>query len=207
MNKIREIRRSQGHTLETMSDLMGVSQSALEKVEKGQRRLKQYFLVRAADVLKIDPHELANGQDVDQEARITSVINKPGSDQPNVLQNRSIRVFKSSGLSIPKDQPQSFTACPSTVWADEAAFGVTIPVVPDDIEAVVPWLQAGTICFASSQASLSKGGLVVADRGENYVIAKINSFSESSITCEPFIGDAFEVDPKAVYPVVTINLK
>ena len=135
------------------------------------------------------------------------MINKPGSDQPNVLQNRSIRVFKSSGLSIPKNQPDSFTACPSTVWADEAAFGVAIPVVPDDIEAVAPWLQAGTICFASSQASLSKGGLVVADRGENYVIAKISSFSESSITCDPFIGDTFEVDPTAVYPVVTINLK
>ena len=207
MNKIREIRRSQGHTLETMSDLMGVSQSALEKVEKGQRRLKQYFLVRAAEALRVDPHELANGQAVDQEARISSVINKPGSDQPNVLQNRSIRVFKSSGLSIPKNQPQSFTACPSTVWADEAAFGVTIPVVPDDIEAVSPWLQAGTICFASSQASLSKGGLVVADRGDNYIISQIEGFSETSIKCKPWVGDSFEVDPSSVYPIVTINLK
>ena len=35
-NKIREIRRAQGHTLETLSQLMGVSQSSIEKVEKGE---------------------------------------------------------------------------------------------------------------------------------------------------------------------------
>lgn len=206
-NKIREIRKAQGHTLETLSEMMGVSQSSIEKVEKGQRRLKQYFLVRAAEALRVDPHELANGQEIDQEARISSVINKPGANDPNIFTNRSIQLFKSSGLGIPKEQTASFVACPSTIWDDPSAFAVTIPVVPDNLEEVAPWLGAGTVCFCSSKAPLSKGGLVVADRGDNYSISQIEGFSDSTIKCKPWVGESFEVDPSAVYPIVTINLK
>lgn len=207
MNKIREIRKSQGHTLQSLSEMMGVSASALEKVEKGERRLKQYFIARAAQVLKVDPHELANGQEIDQEARIASVVHKPGVDQPNILQNRSIRVFNSTGMSIPKDQATNYTACPSTVWADENSFAVSIPVVPEEVESVVPWLTAGTVCFASNKAPFRKGGLVVVDQGDQFVLAQIQSFSQDAVNVAPWNGKKMEVGADKIYPVVTINLK
>lgn len=206
-NKIREIRKAQGHTLETLSELMGVSQSSIEKVEKGQRRLKQYFLVRAAEALRVDPHDLANGQEVDLEARIASTVRKPGIGVPNILQNRSIQLYKSRGLSVPKDQTPIYTACPSTVWADENAFAVSVPVVPDDLEAVAPWLKPGTVCFCTKQSPFEKGGLVVVDRGEHFVLAQLDGFAETTVKLDPWIGQSFEADPDSVYPVVTIDLR
>lgn len=207
LNKIREIRKSQGHTLHSLSEMMGVSASALEKVEKGERRLKQYFIARAAQVLKVDPHELANGQEIDQEARITPVVNKPGLDQPNILQSRSIRVYHSMGMTIPKDQAATYIACPSTVWADENSFAVSIPVVPEEVESVVPWLTAGTVCFASNKAPFRKGGLVVVETAGQFILAQIESFTQDAVKVSTWVGNKSEVAADKIYPVVTINLR
>ena len=94
-----------------------------------------------------------------------------------------------------------------SVWADENAFAVSVPVVPDDLEAVAPWLKPGTVCFCTKQSPFEKGGLVVVDRGEHFVLAQLDGFAETTVKLDPWIGQSFEADPDSVYPVVTIDLR
>lgn len=72
LNKIREVRNERGFTIATLAAAVGLSPSAIEKMEKGQRRLKLYQLTKVAEVLCVEVNFLANGQVVDTEPRVTA---------------------------------------------------------------------------------------------------------------------------------------
>ena len=115
-------------------------------------------------------------------------------------------MFKSSGLSVPKDQNPSFIACPSTVWSDPDSFAISIAVVPDAIEKACPWISAGSICFCTATASFKKGGLVVIDKQGSFILGHIENFEDGFISIDPWMGTLFKAREDDVYPVVTINI-
>ena len=67
-NQIRMFRRLRGRSMQELADHLGVSLSAISKIEKGYRRVDQEQLVRVAEFLDCPLQELfVNEQNSQQE--------------------------------------------------------------------------------------------------------------------------------------------
>lgn len=59
--KVRDIRKSQGKTLQELADMVGVSVPHLSELERGKKNLNSRTLAKIAEALKVDPSELIAG--------------------------------------------------------------------------------------------------------------------------------------------------
>lgn len=90
-NQIRMIRRTRGKSMQELADFLGVSLSAVSKIEKGYRRIDQEQLVRIADFLSCP---------------IQDVFVNEATSQPDVLQawkreqDRRNNVNERNGLKV-----------------------------------------------------------------------------------------------------------
>ena len=73
-NQIRMFRRLRGRSMQELADHLGVSLSAISKIEKGYRRFDQEQLVRVAEFLDCPLQELfVNEQNSQQELSLIHI--------------------------------------------------------------------------------------------------------------------------------------
>ncbi len=63
-NRIRELRKSQGISQETLAQALGTNAGQVQKLEKGNRRLTLHWMRRIATVLNCKPSDLLINKDV-----------------------------------------------------------------------------------------------------------------------------------------------
>lgn len=205
MNIIREIRLQRGLTLHQLAEQMAVSPSTLEKVEKGQRRLKTYFLETAAQALNVDKHRLANGQLVDVEARVVGPIRKPsGEDLGSVVQ--SIPMYGAAGGAHAQKHKVGFIANIPDLYHCEGAFAVQVGDLGERYKNI-PWFRAGCLLYCHPTAFVAENCLcVVRPDGETHMIlGHLVKRGDGVATVESLTGEMFEASLGTVYTVVQIK--
>ena len=206
VNLIRDVRLSKNLTLHQLAEDMGVSVSALEKVEKGQRRLKQYFLEAAAKALNEDPHRLANGQPIDQEARVVGPVKKPKSsdNRPHVT---SIPMYRAAKYYATRQKLHAYIANIPSLTMYEEAFAIEIGHVSDEINAVTPFIEPGVRLYCHPEVYPGRGHLVVWDAGDKLVPGVIASRDENTALIKDFRNNEHNAPTADVYRVEAIKFK
>lgn len=205
INIIREIRLQRGLTLHQLAEQMVVSPSTLEKVEKGQRRLKTYFLEAAAQALNVDKHRLANGQLVDVEARVVGPIRKPsGEDQGAVVQ--SIPMYGAAGGAQAQEGKLFYIANIADLFHCEGAFAVQVGDLGERYKNI-PWFRAGCLLYCHPTAFVAENSLcVVRPDGESHMIlGHLVKRGDGVATVESLTGEMFEASLGTIYTVVQIK--
>lgn len=205
INIIREIRLQRGLTLHQLAEQMVVSPSTLEKVEKGQRRLKTYFLEAAAQALNVDKHRLANGQLVDVEARVTGPIRKPsGEDLGAVVQ--SIPMYGAAGGAQAQEHKVGYIANIPDLFHCEGAFAVQVGDLGERYKNI-PWFRAGCLLYCHPTAFVAENSLcVIRPDGESHMIlGHLVERNDGVATVESLTGEMFEASLDTAYTVVQIK--
>ncbi|MBX3102056.1 MAG: helix-turn-helix transcriptional regulator, partial [Bacteroidetes bacterium] len=70
-DKIREAREKKGYSQEQLAELLGLSQSTVNKMENGKIRPNPRRVVEIAEALEADPQELLQ----DEEGHFVTIIN------------------------------------------------------------------------------------------------------------------------------------
>jgi transcriptional regulator with XRE-family HTH domain len=206
MNIIREIRLQRGLTLHQLAEKMAVSPSTLEKVEKGQRRLKTYFLETAAQSLSVDKHRLANGQLVDVEARVVGPIRKPsGEDLGTVVQ--SIPMYGAFRGAKVKESTLTYIANIPDLYHCEGAFAVQVGDLGERYKNI-PWFRAGCLLYCHPTAYVSENSLCVirSDGDPPRILGHLVKRDDCVATVESLTGEVLEAELGTVYSVVQVKI-
>lgn len=57
-NRLREIRKELGLTLQQLADIVGTSNQQIQRLESGERRLSDHWISRISEALKLEPYAL-----------------------------------------------------------------------------------------------------------------------------------------------------
>ncbi|MDR1691485.1 MAG: helix-turn-helix transcriptional regulator [Rickettsiales bacterium] len=95
-NKIRLLRRQQNRKMQDLADYVGLSLSALSKIEKGFRRLNHQQSMKVADFIGVDVEDLFLTEK-DADSAITKVWQDVVSERIKKNQNSGLKIL-SSGL-------------------------------------------------------------------------------------------------------------
>ena len=206
VNLIRDVRLSKNLTLHQLAEDMGVSVSALEKVEKGQRRLKQYFLDAAAKALNEDPHRLANGQPIDQEARVVGPVKKPkGLDnRPHIT---SIPLYRAARHYAVREKLHSYIANIPSLTMYEDAFAIEIGHVCDEFNRLTPFIEPGVRLYCHPEAYPGRSNLVVWDAGDKLIPGVIATRDEHTALIKDFLNNGHHAPTSEVFRVEAMKFK
>ena len=217
VNIIREVRKSKGLTLEQLAQMTGYSMSTLEKVEKCQRRLKGYFLDEVANALDVEPEYLANGQNVDSDARVVESnnnfvekrrkymsLNEPNTPTYSALSK--IKHYRNNGLRVPKNQIPNDIIGHAMLFKDTNSFAITLPSVDEKIEFAVPWIEPGAILYCSKSVPLKKGKLVVISCADFFEVGVIEAIKNNDVSVNCMSADAKVCPSEDVFVVTAIDL-
>ena len=103
-NQIRMYRRLRGRSMQELADHLGVSLSAISKIEKGYRRIDQEQLLRVAELLDCPMQDLFVNEQNSQEDVILSwrreQERRNNSDHGPERHRRSEQVREGKGKSV-----------------------------------------------------------------------------------------------------------
>ena len=141
-NRIKEIRTEKGMTLQQVADKAGTTKAQVMKLEKGDRRLTDVWMVRLSLAMSCDPKELMG---TSRDSRHLPDEELPTSDRElidydlndpvitNVNSKETVTAHPTEETS-PKTPPETTTGIPAETATDTA----NIPEIPSNVASLAP---------------------------------------------------------------------
>ncbi|WP_040675358.1 helix-turn-helix domain-containing protein [Nitrobacter sp. Nb-311A] len=80
-NRIKELRESQGMTLETLAELVGLSTSYVQRLENGERNLAVKHFAAFATALRVKPEDLIKETSSREQVLIKAILKADSATQ------------------------------------------------------------------------------------------------------------------------------
>jgi transcriptional regulator with XRE-family HTH domain len=90
-NRIRELREALNLTQQSLADQMGVSQSQIDRLEKGQRKLTQDWVFRFARIFQVDPMLIRRGP---VRANLDQIVSEAFPQDGNIASEGRLPILK-----------------------------------------------------------------------------------------------------------------